>query len=589
MKKKYTFFNVLLRLMPMQFKAAPGPTLINSALGFIHSLTWAGGIIATQGLFDAITGTGQLSFWNCLIPLLILAGVTFAQQIMNGISNFYYHILEMKTTGKIKTLLHRKLTRLDPAYFEDTAFLDDLNKANEGIKVIPHFAVTYSLIVFFYGVYFAAIGTYLFHLKPILLITLLISFFPALLAQIVRGKVFTKLEEQSAPLRREYEYYQNTLCDREYFKETRSLGVFKFFHMLFSQTMLLLTRKTWQAERKTALIQLLLNTTSFAGLAASSYLLFTATMSGEISVGAFAAVFAALRTVFYLMQEIITMHIGAMNRSIGKLVNFIRVLDMSERTGVDGKLDFNQGIVAENISFSYPGREEMAVKAVSLKIPDGKTIAIVGENGAGKTTLVRLLTGLYRPSGGKVIVGGLDTAETSPASVYKGISGVFQNYQRYKMTLKENIFLSKTEDIPDTSRVENVLKEAGVETELGLDNMLSPEFDGIDLSGGQWQRISIARGLYRVNRFIVLDEPTAAIDPIEETRIYTQFQRLAQGKCSLIVTHRLGSAKLAHKIIVMEKGEIVDTGTHEELLSRPGKYAEMWKAQAQWYQRVDNF
>jgi ATP-binding cassette subfamily B protein len=115
--------------------------------------------------------------------------------------------------------------------------------------------------------------------------------------------------------------------------------------------------------------------------------------------------------------------------------------------------------------------------------------------------------------------------------------------------------------------------------------MLSPEFDGIDLSGGQWQRLAISRGLYRQSKFIVLDEPTAAIDPIEETRIYRQFQRLAEGKCAVVVTHRLGSAKLANRIIVMDSGRIVDTGTHEELVSRRGKYADMWKAQAQWYER----
>jgi ATP-binding cassette subfamily B protein len=117
--------------------------------------------------------------------------------------------------------------------------------------------------------------------------------------------------------------------------------------------------------------------------------------------------------------------------------------------------------------------------------------------------------------------------------------------------------------------------------------MLSPEFGGIDLSGGQWQRIAIARGLYRVNDFIVLDEPTSAIDPIEETRIYKQFQRLAEGKCALVVTHRLGSAKLADRVVVLEAGEIVDMGTHDELLSRPGKYADMWAAQAQWYEREE--
>ena len=143
------------------------------------------------------------------------------------------------------------------------------------------------------------------------------------------------------------------------------------------------------------------------------------------------------------------------------------------------------------------------------------------------------------------------------------------------------------QDVPDVTRIETALHEADVEfgDDINPDTMLSPEFDGIDLSGGQWQRVAIARGLYRINDLIVLDEPTSAIDPIEETRIYNKFQQLAAGKCSIVVTHRLGSAKLAKRIIVMDAGKIVDSGTHSELLSHPGKYADMWAAQAQWYER----
>ena len=344
-------------------------------------------------------------------------------------------------------------------------------------------------------------------------------------------------------------------------------------------------RKTWQAERKTALLQLALNITSFAGMAIASYMLFIATITGEVTVGAFAAVFSALGLLFGIMQEIINMHLGSMNRDIGKVANFIRVLDMPERTGTKKTPDFSKGIVARNISFIYPGRDAPAVRNLSLTLTHGETVAIVGENGAGKSTLVRLLTGIYRPSEGTVTAGGLDTVEIAPESVYQGISGVFQKYQRYKMTLEENVSISNAHMEIDVKKVETALKQSDAELDVKLDAMLSPEFDGIDLSGGQWQRVAIARGLYRTNGFIVLDEPTSAIDPIEETRIYTQFQRLAEGKCAVLVTHRLGSAKLAHRIVVMDAGEIVGMGTHDELLAHPGKYADMWAAQVQWYER----
>jgi len=587
-KKKYTFTRVMLRVIPISFKTTPVLSIVVILMGILHALTWAVGIIATQNLFDAVSNAaaGYIGIGECIMSLLILTAVTFGQQVMNGVHNFVgVGIAIPKSLRGVKTMLHRKLQRIDPSRFEETSFLDDLNKAREGIAVIPLFSQLIFLIVCFYGVYFGSIGIYLYRLKPILVITLVVAFIPALLAQIVRGKVFTKLEEQNAPLRREYEYYQKTICDREYFKETRLLGAFDFFHKLFSDTMLLLTHKTWQAERKTALLQLLLNITSFAGMAISAYMLFTATMSGEITVGAFAAVFAALGNIFSIMQEIINMHIGSMNRDIGKITNFVRMLDIPEWTGTEKAPDFSKGIVAQNISFTYPGRDEPAVRDVSLTIAEGETIAIVGENGAGKSTLVRLLTGIYHPSDGKVTVGGLDTARFAPKSVYKGISGVFQKYQRYKMTLKDNVAISDMES-PGTERLDTALHDADFNSEsAGPDTMLSPEFDGIDLSGGQWQRLAIARGLYRQNGFIVLDEPTSAIDPIEETKIYTQFQHLASGKCAVVVTHRLGSAKLAHRIVVMDGGRIIDTGTHNELVARPGKYADMWIAQAKWYER----
>ncbi|MBE5975409.1 MAG: ABC transporter ATP-binding protein [Paenibacillaceae bacterium] len=590
-KKNYTFFQVITRIIPMQFQAAPLNSILENILAVMHGLSFSLTVVTTQHLFDTISkaSASEAGFSDCLFSLFLLTGATFGQQLLNGIHNFHgTGILFPKSSGKLTVLLHKKLIDIDPAQFENTDFLDDLNKAREGIQAIPLFCMILFLCVSFYGVYFLSIGTYLFTLKPMLLITLLLAFIPAILAQTIHIRVFTRLEEQSAPLRREHEYYQKAICDREYFKETRILGAFSFFNQLFTDTLELLTCKIWRAERKIALLQLVLNITTFAGMGTSAYLLFTATMNGEITVGMFAAVFAALGQIFDIMDEIVSKHIGSMNRDIGKVNNFLHLLDMPERTGSSGIPDFTEGVAAYGISYTYPGREKPAVKNVSLNLAEGETIAIVGENGAGKSTLVRLLTGIYRPLEGRVMVGGLDTAKIAPSSLYKGISGVFQKYQRYKMTLEENVAISDNLAKAGLDQAESALREAGFEKgSIRMEDMLSPEFGGIDLSGGQWQRIAIARGLYRVNDFIVLDEPTSAIDPIEETRIYKQFQRLAEGKCAVIVTHRLGSAKLADRVVVLEAGEIVDMGTHDELLSRPGKYADMWEAQAQWYERKE--
>lgn len=590
-KKNYTFFKVIGRIIPLEFQTAPFNCILENLLAVMHGLSFSLTVIATQHLFDTISkaAANEAGFPECLVSLLLLSGVTFGQQILNGVHNFHgTGILFPKSTGKLTVLLHRKLKNIDPAQFENTDFLDDLNKTREGILAIPLFCMILFLCISFYGVYFLSIGAYLFTLKPLLLITLLLAFIPAILAQTIHVRVFTRLEEQSAPLRRENEYYQKAICDREYFKETRILGAFSFFNELFTDTMELLTCKIWQAERKTALLKLMLNITTFTGMGTSAYLLFTATMDGEITIGMFAAVFAALGQIFAIMDEIVGKHISSMNRDIGKVNNFLHLLDMEERTGSGGVPDFTKGVVAYAVSYTYPGREKPAVKNLSLNMAEGETIAIVGENGAGKSTLVRLLTGIYRPTEGRVTIGGLDTSKIAPVSLFKGISGVFQKYQRYKMTLEENVAISDSLARAGSGQAEAALREAGFEKgSIRMDDMLSPEFGGIDLSGGQWQRIAIARGLYRVNGFIVLDEPTSAIDPIEETRIYKQFQRLAEGKCAVVVTHRLGSAKLADRIVVLDHGKIVDMGTHVELLSRSGKYADMWAAQAQWYERQE--
>lgn len=586
MKRNYGFFTLSGRSIKMYFKAASWFGILEQTLAITHSLSWAVGIIATQMLFDSVfyASTNPVGFWYVALPLGFLAVITVAQQILNGVENFVANEVSYKNGGKFMAILQRKLQRIPAKNFEHTEFLDDVNKAREGAGEVADLAWISLQFFTFYVVFFITVGAYLFWLSPILLIVIFISFIPAIIGQYIHVKVFTKLEEENAPVRRSYEYYQSAIADRSYYKETRILGGFSYFHGLFSQSLLVVTKKIWQTERNMAIIMVLLNVSSFIGLGISTYLLFLNTMSGIITIGAFAAVFAALNSIFDVMDELLIWNLGGVTKNVGKVANYMRVLDMKEITGDAGIPDFSKGIIAKDVSFIYPGQDEPTIKNLDLTIKNKETIAIVGENGAGKSTLVRLLTGIYQPDSGIVEIGGLDTKTIHPSAIFSGISGVFQRYQHYKMTLSENVAISDVTKSVDTKKIQSVIDEAEFNEEnADLDTMLSPEFDGIDLSGGQWQRLAIARGLYRENEFIVLDEPTAAIDPIEEERIYNQFKKLAEDKCAIIVTHRLGSAKLADRIVVMDDGKIVDIDTHEKLIAKPGKYADMWQAQASWY------
>lgn len=598
-KKGISLLRIIFRLIPMVFAACPVFFILNNIVGIFHGVSFGFGTLISQLFFDSVVkavstrSAPGIVFWMATA----LGAVTIGSQVLNGLHNFMSNVFFQKMTGFLSMQINQKATRIDPVLYESPLLLDDINKANEGMANSLGLLLTSVTIFTFYLPYFLFMGVYLFTLKPLLALSLVLVFIPVVITQLIRGIIFAKLEDQAAPIRREYEYYERCICDREYFKETRILGAYGFFMDLYRSSLLLLGKKVWSAEFKTGLMELVMKLITLAGYFGVLYLLFIALLNKEISIGAFAAVFASIGLMFGIMEEIICRHIGSMTKNLGTVRNFIRFLDLPERKGKDRVLDISSGVAIRNASFRYPGAEVDCLSDISLTIKQDETIAIVGENGAGKTTLVKILTGLYLPTEGCVQVGGVNTTEVSASSIYKGISAVFQKYQKYKMTLCENIHVSDMHmniDIGSADRevYENGLQNAANKADLdtsegsfpqGYDTMLSREFDGVDLSGGQWQRVAIARGFYRAHGMIVLDEPTAAIDPIEETKIYHKFAEISKGKTSIIVTHRLGSAKIADRIVVMDRGRIVSIGTHEELMHIEGKYAEMYNAQAQWY------
>lgn len=592
-KKNISFIKIIFRLMVAIFTACPIYVTVSNLIGIIHGTSWGFVTYMTQKFFDTVTekiNSSGGSSKNIYLMLIALGASIIGCQILNGLHNFMFNNLYKKLQGHMGMKINKKAARISPIAYEDPSLLDDINKASQGMKNSIGLIMTMIDLFTFYVPYFLFMGVYLYKLKPTLAVSLVLIFIPVAITQLIRGKVFSKLEDKAAPIRREYEYYEKCICDKEYFKETRLLGAFDYFKSLYVTAINLLGKNIWSAEARTGLIELGMKLLTLLGYMGVLYLLFEALLNGEISIGAFGAIFSSIGLMFNIMEEIICEHMGKMTRDLGTVRNFIRFLDIPERKGKYADLNGDMGISIENATFHYPGAKSNSINNVSLDIQPGETIAVVGENGAGKSTLVKLIMGLYLPNEGSVKIGGLDTKEVCSESIFKGISGVFQKYQRYKMPLSENVSISNMENQKTDNEVlvKTAIKEADLEVTpesfpAGLDTMLSREFDGVDLSGGQWQRIAIARGFYRSHNMIVLDEPTAAIDPIEETKIYNKFASISKGKTSIIVTHRLGSAKIANRIVVMDKGSVSEIGTHEELMNSNGKYAEMFLAQSQWY------
>ena len=589
-KEKLSFFPMFFFLLPILIKAAPliaAANLVGLAHGTAHGLD----MYVSKYLFDAVTtaaGSGTIA--GLLAPLIAFGSLYVIKTLLNGIHNFLYFPWKQSTTWAMNILLSKKCTAIEPVAFENPDLLDDINKAKEGVDnafAIPSLVLT---MLTFYVPFFVVAASFLFSLKPLLLLLMLAMFLPAIVMLIVRTKLYSNLEEKSAPIRRKYEYFESAICGREAFKETRLFGAFGFFKKLYNESLFFLNKETWKTERKTVAVELLLRLFMLSGYFSLLATLFYYLLRGEISVGSFAAVFSSLGLISNVIEEIVVMHLGGVAKDIGKVRNFVRFLKMPERKGNIEHIDHNADIELKNVTFRYPGTAEDAVKDVSLTIPAGETLAIVGENGAGKTTLVRLICGVFLPASGQVLVGGKDTSDIAPENVYENTSAVFQTVQRYQMTLYDNITLSDSIGAKSNGfSMEDSLRQADLDIDAdvfpdGFDTMLSREFDGVDLSGGQWQRVSIARGLYRKSAIILLDEPTAAIDPIEEARTYERFARISKNKTTIIVTHRMGSVKVADRILVMEKGCVDDIGTHDELIKKNGLYARMWQTQSKWYE-----
>ncbi len=580
-----SFWSLLWRLTPMVLRASPFWVTLNFSVGIIHSLSYGFQIIVTRAFFDAIAAVGAETGIAALVGPAVASGlVLVASQVLNGVHNFMYMPLMEKVKGELRKTISRKSSRIEPVEFENPAFLDDVNKAKQGADSAIMVPLNFAMIFIFYVPYFAVFAGFYYTLKPELVLSLVIVFIPTFIMQLVRGRYYAKLEEKSAPIRRRFEYAEKAITDREFFKETRLLGAFGLLFRMYGDAVTLLNAHTWKTEKKTVLIESGLRALSLIGYMAILAMLFNFLRAGEISVGSFAAVFASIGSLFGVMEEIVVRHIGGMSNNLGKIRNFVRFLDIPERTAGKGRPE-GGGIELRGVTFRYPGKEEDTIRGISLTVRPGETVAIVGGNGAGKTTLMRLISGIYLPREGEIAIGGVRTGDISPSTLYEGFSAVFQKFQKYRMTLKDNVLVSSEKD-GDAAR-SLALADVDVTSEsfpVGLDTMLSREFEGVDISGGQWQRVAIARGYHRDHTIILLDEPTAAIDPIEESKIYRQFADISRGKTAVIVTHRMGSAKIADRIVVMENGRINDIGTHDELVARGGLYATMWDAQAQWYE-----
>ncbi len=579
------------KVVPFHIKIDPWMHLVSSMIIIIQTVCSSLQLYALEDMTNnvALLARGEVIKKALVISIIIWSVLNIIPVLLSQLANIIDTRLNQRATNAYAMNMYRKMSRLEPISFENTDNLDDINKAENGMGAARELVSLLRNLLLNILPYLAVVSVYLIKREPLLVFAMLVMFLPTLYQQFMEKKIWGDQEDKQAPLRRKRGHYGECITNQKYYKETRLLGGYRYFIRHFSK----LFKKEVDNDFKEGLKSEALFFTSIllstAGRLFVYYLLFRFLINGRISVGEYAAVFLSLGRIYDTMYNLFYNVFRNLSRQLPYIENYVRFINFDEARSEYVELPESFPISLTNVKFKYPNQESYALDGVTFSVKPKETIAIVGENGSGKSTLIKLITGYYVPESGEVRINGNNTAKMSYKSVARRIAAVFQRFPHYALTLKENLVLGQSDAEPNEARMRLACEMSGFAPEddwlpNGFDTVLSREFDdGIGISGGQAQRIAIARAFYRNSSLIVLDEPTAAIDPIEEAKIYKRFAELSKDKTAFIVTHRLASVKIADRIIMMKNGKAVEIGTHDELMTLNGEYKRMYDSQKQWY------
>jgi ATP-binding cassette subfamily B protein len=572
-------------------------------------------------IVDAVVAGSQP---DTLRWVLLELGLVVLQATCGRALGLVHSVLGSRLGTDINVAILERATRLELVHFEDPEFYDRLSRARREASSRPVSLVTQSFslvqsVLTLLG-YSALVSRYsLWAVLGVLLATV-----PATLAEMRYSKTAFRLRNWRSPDSRRLMYLEYVLANDEHAKEVKLFGLGPLFlgrykalaERFFSEDSQLALRRTLVTHALT-----LIATLAFY---AAYALMAVAAAVGRLSIGSLTMYVLAFRNGQQSFQAILN-SIGNIYEHNLYMSNLFEYLDMtdearSSRTpsalvpsalvpsalvtsglatpsalaspnvaGLEPSPD-ERGIRLQDVGFLYPGKTDWVLRHVNLFIPHGQSVALVGENGAGKTTLVKLLTRLYRPTEGRILLDGKDLADWDLAALHARFAVVFQDFNQYQLEVRQNVGLGSIEHIGDELRVLRAVSRGGAEAVVGtlgkgLDTPLGRWFaDGVELSGGQWQKVALARAFMREQAdVLVLDEPTAALDAEAEHAVFQRFAELAKGRTTLIISHRFPTVRMADRILVLGHGQVIEDGDHAQLVARGGTYARLYQLQASGY------
>jgi len=597
LRQSFSVFRYSGRALGLVWTTSHTLTVVLAILTLVAGLLPAAIAYVGKLIVDSVvlaSGSGVESHrWTALgyvgleaIAVMLLAGSQRGLSICQS-------LLRVLLGQRVNVLILEKALTLDLVHFEDSEFYDKMNQARSEASLRPLSLVTRTFGLIQNALSLVTYGGLLLKFSIWAVVVLLVAALPAFIAETrFAGQAF-RLFGWRSPVTRQQHYLETLIAREDYAMEVQlyQLGptMLQRYHNIFNQLYgedrdLTLRRGFWGY-----LLGLLSTATFYAAYA----WIVVETIFGRISLGDMTMYLMVFRQGQSTFTAALT-SIGGMyedNLYLSNLYEFLEQNVPKPRGKAIKGLVVGDGIRFENVSFTYPGGLQPVLKDISLHLKPGEKLAIVGENGSGKTTLIKLLTRLYTPDSGHILLDGLDLQEWDIEVLRRRIGVIFQNFVRYQFTVGENVGVGDVEHMEDEARWE-VASEKGMARPFiesmpeGFGTQLGRWFKGgQELSGGQWQKIALSRAFMRTGAdILVLDEPTAAMDAEAEVRIFDHFRTITQNQMVVLISHRFSTVRMADKIVVMAGGELIEQGTHEELLQLGGRYARLFSIQAAGYQ-----
>ena len=524
-----------------------------------------------------------------------LVGLEFGLAVVGGILaraiDYSDSLLADKYTRHVSIQVMKHAAELDLIAYEDPVFYDRLERARvqatDRLGMIQQIGRLIQLVITT-----TTLSVTIIVYSPWLMLLLVAGVLPAFLGESHFAFLGYAKNFRQTPVRRQLDYLRQVGGSKEAAKELKLFGLSQFLTQRFTKLSDGIYEENVALSRRKLIAGAFLSVIAFMGYYSAYVFVIWRTITGAYTIGLWYLLSGAILQASSNIQQIFSTVSGIADQALF-LTDLLAFFDMqptiqSKPNALPAPRPIVRGFEFRNVSFHYPGSSRMVLNGLNFHLHPGERVALIGENGEGKTTIVKLITRLYDPTEGQVLLDGVDLKEYRLEDLYREIGVIFQDFMRYEMTARENIAVGRIEEIDDLTLLEDAAQKSLADAVIakigGYDQMLGRRFEtGVDLSGGEWQKIALARAYLRDAQLLILDEPTAALDARSEFEVFKRFAELTTGKMALFISHRFSTVRMADRIVVLEKGRIAEEGNHDQLARLGGRYKEMFEMQAASY------